>query len=187
MMKTGKGIGMSDLFDQIVSQRGSVENLIARIPGFSGYMDRASRRTADRMLRDYIAGEIAQRINRLASLEKTLLDNGGLMQMARSKSAKMKVQTFHDRVKAAAPGYSGFFAAVKVDEEALGRLYSFDEAQIRYVDRLGTALDALQEAITESGDVAGALEAIDALAMEANQAFDLREDVLTNLDKTLLN
>jgi hypothetical protein len=137
------------------------------------------------MLRDYIAGEIAQRINRLASLEKTLLDGGGLMQMARSKSAKMKVQTFHDRVKAAAPGYSGFFAAVKIDEAALERLYSFDEAQIRYVDRLDEALDNLQQAIQADGDAAAALEAVDALAIEANQAFDLREDVLTNLDKSL--
>lgn len=176
---------MSDLFDDIVKQRGSVENLIARIPGFSGYMDRSSRRTADRMLRDYIAGEITQRINRFAALEKKLLDSGGMMQMARSKSVKTKIQTFHDRVQAAAPGYSGFFAAVKIDQDELGRLYSFDEAQIRYVDRLDEELQTLEQAIQNDGDVEAALDALDALAVEANEAFNLREDVLTNLDKSL--
>ncbi len=176
---------MSDLHDQIVSQRGSLERLIARIPGFGGYMDRASRRTADRMLRDFVAAEIAERINRLSAIEKALLDNGGLAYMSRTRSAKTKVQTYHDRVKAAPPGYSGFFAAVKVDSEALDRLYSFDEAQIRYVDRLDEALNQLDEAVKGSGDVDAAIAALDALAIEANEAFRLREDVLTNLDKSL--
>jgi hypothetical protein len=88
-------------------------------------------------------------------------------------------------VKAAFPGYSGFFAAVKIDEEALDRLYSFDEAQIRYVDRLDEELNKLEEAVKSKGDVSAAIAAVDALAAEANEAFKLREDVLTNLDKSL--
>jgi hypothetical protein len=45
---------MSDLYDQIASQRGSLEKLAARLPGFGGYIERATRRQADRMLRDYM-------------------------------------------------------------------------------------------------------------------------------------
>jgi hypothetical protein len=176
---------MSDLYDQIVNQRGSVERLIARLPGFGGYAERANRRTADRMLRDFIAGEIASRVQRFAAIEKMLLDDGGLMHMAKTRSAKTKIQTYQDRVKAAPPGYSGFFAAIKVDSEALERLYSFDEAQIRYADRLDEALDQLEEAVKAKGDIGAAIEAVDALAAEANEAFKLRDDVLTNLDKSL--
>lgn len=176
---------MTDLYDQIVSQRGSMEQLVARIPGFSGYMDRASRRTADRMLRDYIAGEVGKRINRFTNIEKAILDGGGLMLMSKTKSAKTKLQTYQDRVKAAVPGYSGFFAAIKIDEEALQRLYSFDEAQIRYADQLDEALDQLDEAVKTQGDIETTLSAVDTLAIEANEAFKLRDDVLTNLDKTL--
>jgi hypothetical protein len=176
---------MSDLYDQITSQRGSVERLVARIPGFRGYSERASRRTADRMLRDFIAGQIAERIARFTTIEKALLDAGGLMQMSKTKSAKMKLQTYQDRVKAAPPGYSGFFEAIKVDGEALERLYSFDEAQIRYTDKFDDALDQLDEAVKSSGDVDAAVAAVDALAVEANEAFKLRDDVLTNLDKSL--
>ena len=176
---------MSDLYDQIVGQRGSVEQLIARIPGFGGYMNRADRRTADRMLRDYIAGEVAKRINRFANIEKAILDNGGLMLMSKTKSAKIKLQTYQDRVKAAAPGYSGFFAAIKIDEEAMQRLYSFDEAQIRYVDQLDEMLDQLDEAVKSQGNIEEVLEKLDTLSIEANDAFKLRDDVLTNLDKSL--
>jgi hypothetical protein len=176
---------MSDLYDRIVSERGSVERLMATIPGFGGYMERASRRTADRMLRDFLADQVTQCVNRFAALEKRLLDAGGLMLMSKTRSTKTKIQTYHDRVKAAMPGYSGFFAAIKIDEDALEQLYSFDEAQIRFVDKLKTALDGLDEAIKTSGDVDAALTQIDTVAVEANEAFKLRDDVLTNLNATL--
>jgi hypothetical protein len=177
---------MSTLYDEIVKQRGSVEQLMARLPGFKGYFDRASRRTADRMLRDFIAAEVVRRVNRFANLEKALLDQeGGLMLMAKTRSAKTKLQLYHDRVKAAPPGYSGFFAAIKIGENELDRLYSFDEAQIRYVDRMDEVLSQLATAIETNTDIEAAIEAVDSLAAEANEAFKLRDDVLTQLNTSL--
>ncbi len=55
---------MSDLYDQIVNQRGSFEQLLARLPGFRGYVDKGARRTADRMLRDHLSDQLGQRVNR---------------------------------------------------------------------------------------------------------------------------
>jgi hypothetical protein len=123
---------MSELYDQIVSQRGSLENLIARIPGFRGYVDKAARRTADRMVRDHIADALTQRISRFTRIESKLLDNGGLSSMSRTANVKSKLQTLRDRIETAAPGYSGWGEAVKVGTDELERIYSFDEAMIRY-------------------------------------------------------
>jgi ABC-type transporter Mla subunit MlaD len=176
---------MSELFDQIVSMRGSFENLLARIPGFRGYIDKATRRTADRTLRDHIASELTARINRLSALEVELLENGGLSHMSATRSVKEKLQTFRDRVKAAAPGYSGFMEAIKVDADALEQLYAFDEAQIRYAAQIDELLNNLETAIRSGDGLAEALRALDDLAREANEAFSLREDVLTNLSKSL--
>lgn len=176
---------MSDLYDEIVRQRGSFEGLLARIPGFRGYIDKGARRTADRMIRDHIAGQLKERVNRLAQIERTLLDNGGLGFMSKTQSAKTKLQTFHDRVKAAAPGYSGFMEAIKVDSDALERIYAFDEALVRYSDRFAEALDSLEGAVNENSGVAEAIANLDKLTIEANEAFSLREDVLTNLSKSL--
>jgi hypothetical protein len=176
---------MSELYDQIVSQRGSLERLFARIPGFRGYQDKAARREADRMLRDHIAGEIAQRIQRFVRIEKTALDTIGLSAMSKTRSVKDRVQLYHDRVKAAAPGYSAMWAAVKIGSEELEKIYSFDEAQIRYVDKFDEALTTLEKAAADVQGFDEALTALDTLAVEANEAFKLREDVLTNLDKSL--
>lgn len=182
---------MSDLYDQIVSQRGSFEQMLARMPGFRGYLDKASRRTADRMLRDHMADLVRQRLDRLIQFEVRILDiSGGMKFMSKTSSLKTRMQTYHDRVKAAMPGYSGFMEAVKVENEQLERLYSFDEAQLRYTDRLAEGLDTLEQAITTYRDdstvsmpVDDAIAALDSIVMEANDAFSLREDVLTNLNK----
>jgi hypothetical protein len=176
---------MSDLYNQIVRQRGSVENLLVRIPGFRGYIEKASRRTADRMLRDFIAARLKDSVNRLAQIERALLDAGGLGYMSRTQSAKTKLQTFHDRVKAAAPGYSGFMEAVKVEEEQLEALYAFDEAMVRYAEQIEAALTALQRAVSEQADVQGAIAELDRITIEANEAFGLRDDVLTNISRSL--
>jgi len=176
---------MSELYDQIVSQRGSAQRLLARIPGFRGYQDKADRRTADTMLRDYIAGELAKRVNRFAAIERSIIEDGGLSYMSKSRDAKSKLQLYLDRLKAAAPGYSGFFAAVKIDTEELEKLYSFDEAQIRYVDKFDEALATLDQNVKAKEGIDTAIAAVDALAAEANEAFALREDVLTNLNKSL--
>lgn len=176
---------MSELYNQIVRQRGSLENLSARIPGFRGYVDKGARRTADRMLRDQIADALTERINRFTQIEGKLLDKDGLSYMSKTSRVKSKLQTFRDRVKAAAPGYSGWGEAVKVDEEALERIYSFDEALFRYADQFDTALATLEQNVTSGEGIDAAITALDDLTTEANEAFSLREDVLTNISKSL--
>jgi hypothetical protein len=178
---------MSDLYDQIVSQRGSFERLVARLPGFGGYVDKDARRQADRMLRDHIAELISQRIQRLTQIEKSLLDApGGMSYMSKTGSIKTKMQTYHDRIKAQAPGYAGFFDAIKIREAELEKLYSFDEAQASYADKFGEALESLAAAVT-SGDKSAIdqqITALDKLTIEANDALSLRNDVLTNLSNS---
>lgn len=175
---------MSELFDRIVSQRdGALQRLTKRIPGFEGYLENKARRAADRLLRDHVADELSRRINRLVNLEKSLLDSGGLSHMSETSSAKIKLQLFHDRVKSAAPGYSGFFADIPVTALDMDNLYAFDEAQLKYADQLDTALNTFEEAIKAKSGVAEAIAALDKLAIEANDALSLREDVITGLGK----
>ncbi len=176
---------MSELYDRITSQPGSLERLIKRIPGFTGYLDKKARRTADRLLRDHIADELTRRINRLAEIEKTILDNGGLSYMSKTSSAKTKLQHFRDLMKTAAPGYSGIMEAIKIGPDEMDKLYSFDEALIAYADKFDGALNTLAKAATDKTGINEAIAALDALTIEANDAFTLRDDVLTNLSKSV--
>jgi hypothetical protein len=55
---------MSDLYKRIVDQRGSLESLMAKIPGFRGYKEMTDRRAADRMMREHIVKLLKEQITR---------------------------------------------------------------------------------------------------------------------------
>lgn len=173
---------MDDLYSRIVRDRGKVENLLAKVPGFRGYMELNARRQADRLIREHVAAQLQQHVTRFTTIEKALLDAGGLSYMTKTRSAKTKLQTFIDRVATDAPGYSGFFDAIKIGPQDLEIIYAFDKALLEYVDKLGERVSDLQQAAQSGEGVDEAIRDLDALALEANEAYRLREDVLKGLE-----
>jgi hypothetical protein len=173
---------MDELYSRIVGQRGSLEKLAARIPGFRGYMEMNARRQADRLIRDTVAQQLRNQLNRLSTVETTLLGAGGLKYMSKTRSAKTKFQTFIDRMATDVPGYTGFFDALKIGPDDLAVVYSFDQALLEYVDKFKAKLDALQDAAAKNEGVDEAISALDGLTIEANEAYGLRDNVLKGLD-----
>lgn len=174
---------MSSLYDKIVGQRGSLEALMSRIPGFRGYMEMSGRREADRSVRDHLKIAFNAQINRLANIETEMINQGGLLHMDRTKSLKTKLQNLQARIATDTPGYSGFFAANKIGPDELEKIYAFDEAMGRYVDSIAEALDTLNTTVMSgnSDQIPTALAGLDATLMEAHEAYDLRETLLTDL------
>lgn len=172
----------NNLYNRIVSERGSFERMVERLPGFGGYMEMSARRQADRMLREQVVARLKEQLARLAQIEKVLLDNGGLSYMSKTRSAKTKFQTFIDRIATDAPGYSGFFSANKIDALDLQVVYAFDEALLDYVEKFRTRLDALNDAAMQNEGVEEQIRELDALTIEANEAYSLRENVLMGIE-----
>jgi vacuolar-type H+-ATPase subunit I/STV1 len=172
----------SKIYEQIVAQRGQLENLMTRLPGFKGYHAKDARRKADRLLRDHLVQEIEALISRYDSLQKKLLDGGkGLAYMSRARDVKSKLQSYSDVVASAAPKYSGPFEAVKITEEHLDRIYAFDEAQFRFLHQFEQALDTLETAIDEGGDIDSALDTVYQAAEDALEAFRLRDNEILRI------
>lgn len=175
----------NDLYNKIVSQRGPLEQWFARIPGFRGYQEKQARRTSDTTLRQYLASEVENRINRLVRIEKLILDTLGMSFLSKTRDVKGQIQLYHDRIATAAPGYSGMWAQMKIGSEELETIYAFDEAQVRYIDKFDMALDKLQKAVAEKDGVEMAIYELGEVTAEANEAFKLRDDVLTNLSQSI--
>ena len=167
-----------DLYQKIVSQRSGLAWLTSKIPGFAGYMEMNARRTADRLIREHIANQFEQRKDRLIDLERKLVSVGALAVMGATKSLKTKFQTLIDRIATDAPGYSGFFAANSIGPDELENIYAFDEAMLRYTDDLDTLLDSLETAIKAKESIEDAVAELDNLVLEANIAYDLRDDLV---------
>lgn len=173
---------MDDLYARIVRERGKLESLMEKVPGFRGYLDMSARRQADRLIREHVAEQLKLQLNRLPNIEKVLLDQGGLSHMSKTRSVKTKMQTFVDRIATDTPGYSGFFDAVKIDAEDLEVAYAFDRALLDYVDKFKDKLDVLYDAALQGEGVDEAIRDLDTLAVEANEAYHLRDSVMKGIE-----
>lgn len=172
---------MDDLYEKIVSQRRGFSWLAGKMPGFRGYMENTTRRTADRLLREHVAGQFRQLLDEFITVEKSLLEAGGLSYMSKTKSIKTKFQTLVDRIATDAPGYSGFLAANRITPDDLETVYAFDEAMIRYTEDIADGIKNMRNAVSSRNGIPESLAHLEDLMMEANQAYDLRDDVLNGI------
>jgi hypothetical protein len=168
---------MSDILSKITDSRGLLEKIASKIPGFGGYLEKETRRTADKMLRDTIVNRYGEQLRRIEALQTDLLSSGGLEHLDDMQTAATRLQTFVDQVRTAAYGYTGFFDAVKVDEDALAKLYAFDDALLENVNKVTAAVDNVATSIGGDG-VKASIRNLIAVATECNTMFDRRKEVL---------
>ncbi len=169
---------MSDLFELIKGEQDIFKKLLSYIPGFSGYVERSNRRAADQILRDQVALKYAELASRAGRLQKDIVAAGQMDLLEEIDSVALKLRTFSDRIKTASYGYSGFFDAVKINEAELEKLYALDTTFFVLAEEISHGLDNLEASIGGEG-LKAAIRAVDALARQANEAFDRRYEVIT--------
>lgn len=172
---------MTDLYDKIVSERNSLENLLSKIPGFKGYMEMSARREADRMIRDHVAKQYQGLVTKFEGIEREMARGSGLMFMDRTRSTKAKIDLIRARIATDTPGYSGFFASNKIGPEDLEKIYAFDGAMVNYAEQLAEKIDTFSTSVTTGQGIPEALAEVDRVAQEAGQAYDLRDSVLKGI------
>lgn len=170
-------------YEKIVGDAGSLRNLLSKIPGLSGYMERGRRREADQLLRDTITGRLEQVRLNYSSVYQTVsrdifLAMDHAEQMGRADNLMMGLV---GKIKDAPVGYSGFFSAVKVDAEDLARLYAFDEQMLNHTDQIQAEVDALTKAVSDGGNLGEPLGALTSALLEANETFNSRQEVLNGI------
>ena len=71
---------------------------------------------------------LKQQWQRVSALQREFISSGEIAWVDDLESAAIKLRTFADRVRRASRGYSGLFDAVKINEEELAQLYTYDAA-----------------------------------------------------------
>lgn len=172
---------MSDLLDQVTSDQDPFTKIASKIPGFSGYIERQARRSADKMLRETIGDQFKELWKRVGDVQQDMAGQGELTHLDDMEKAATKLLTFVDKVTGAAYGYSGFFDAIKINEDELARLYEFDAALLDYVDGIGRAIDNVQASRGTDG-MPAALSHLINLTRELVSTFDARDQVLISVE-----
>ena len=168
---------MTDLFDKVTSQQDPLKKLVAKIPGFKGYIARADRRSADKLLRESISDKFQALWQRLSSIQRDFVTNGKIDVIDEVEVAAVRLRQFIDRVKTAAYGYSGFFDAAKVNEEELEKVYQYDLALVNLADEVSSAIDNLEASVDTDGFPAS-IRNLNQRAQDCLDAFNKRSEVM---------
>ncbi|MDD3626508.1 MAG: hypothetical protein PHV06_04245 [bacterium] len=121
---------MSELSEKFKGKRNWMEKVIEYIPGFNGYLDKNRRREADKVLRDFLVDKFnIEKIN-LENLREEYTNEGNLEAIGKVDNLVRLLEKIQDKIRYADRGYSGVFDEIKIGEEELEKLYSYDYSMI---------------------------------------------------------
>ena len=166
---------MEPILDKARGGQSFLEKIMNVIPGFKGYREKELRRDADKLQREHLATKLEECKRALNEASATATRSGSLDVINDIETARKRLDKVINRIRYADRGYAGFFAAVKVDEVALGRVYEFDAALLEGVAAVGAGgSHAASDPIAGIQSMIGAIGALD-------RRMDDREEILGGL------
>ena len=168
---------MSDIMDRVVGEQDFFKKLLSKVPGFKGYIERNHRREADKLLRETIADGFEAQWARISSLQRDLVNQGGLEYVDDLENAAIKIRQFIDRIRRASHGYAGLFDPIKINEEELNQIYQYDLALVTSIDEVGRAVDNVEASIGSDG-LPAAIRNLTSLSQSCVDAFNRRSEVI---------
>jgi hypothetical protein len=127
------------ILDAARGGQNALERLMNVLPGFRGYREKELRRDADRILRDHLAARLDRARKSLDDTAAAATRGGALDGINDIETARKRLDRVANRIRYAERGYAGLFDALKVDEDALARVYAFDVALVEGVDAIDRA------------------------------------------------
>ena len=170
---------MEQFFDKVTSQQDAFDKLGLRIPGFKGYVERQTRRDADKLLRDTVARRYDEHWKRASHLQSDMVSNGMLAFVDDMEKASIQLRTFIDKITTAPRGYAGLFDAIKINEPELHALYQFDYAFFDLSDQIERALDHVEASMGDKEALPAAIRNLASLARMAVETYNRRAEAFT--------
>lgn len=174
---------MDQFFEKVTSQQDPFKKVMSAIPGFSGYIERQTRRDADKLLRDTVARRFEEQWKRTSQLQSDMVSSGMIAYVDDMEKAAIQLRTFIDKITTAPRGYSGMFDAVKINEKELESIYQFDAAFFDLADQVARALDNVEASLGDQAALPAAIRNVTSLARLAVETYNRRSEAVTGSGK----
>jgi len=176
---------MNDILERVIGEGDFIKNILSKLPGFKGYVEREDRRNADKLLRESIAERFENLWRRISSLQKEAISNGEIEIMDDLESSAIKLRQFIDRVKAASYGYAGFFDVIKVNTEELNAIYQYDLQMLELEEEVARAVDNVVTSFGTDG-LPAAIRHLTTLSQICLDIFNRRKEVIVTMGEPVL-
>lgn len=171
---------MSEILKKVTEQQDWFKKILAKIPGFKGYIERGDRRMSDKLLRENVANVFETLYGRISSLQRDLLSQGEIAYIDDLEAGALKLRQFIDRVKTASYGYAGIFDAIKIKENELNQVYQYDYALLALQDEVSSAIDNVEASIGTEG-LDAAIRHLTSVSQQCVDAFNKRTEVMKEI------
>jgi len=170
---------MADILEKVVNEQDFFKKILAKIPGFDGYVDRTNRRAADKLLRETIADHFELLWQEISSIQRELISNGRLERVQDVETAALKIRQFIDRLRTAAYGYAGFFDAIKIGSKALADIYQSD---LKLLDLESEIEQAIANLVSSLGkdDEMEAIRHLISISQRCLDTYEKRKEAVMN-------
>ncbi|SRR5579883_920835 len=158
--------GTPDLRDKVVESRGFLKKLQLSIPGLREYRKLEDIRAADELLRKQVFDKMDGAKSRLEALRKAMADKGDFASLTQIGSAISQLQQISGEVLHAQQGAAGISPNIRIDENALNKLYEYDYNFVNSAEQVFSVTDA---AVSE---YMGGTTTSQAIAIKVSQILD---------------
>jgi hypothetical protein len=159
-------------------KRNAIEEMLRRIPGFKGYLEKEYRRKSDDLQRDWLADRLQRSKRAIDATTRPLADAARIDVLPQVDLLRGRLDRLIARIRGAMQGYSGVFDLVQVNEELLDAVYDHDVALMDRVDELAQAVENLPG---RPDDIVAALPELNSKIDALERQWDARTDMLKGL------
>jgi hypothetical protein len=174
----------NDVYSDVKSQMRLSERIAAFLPGFRGYKEKELRRESDRIVRNHLVLKLSNAKSDLKAIFQKLSDRRYTDTLTDMDRLIAKMDRVVEKVNHASYGYTGFFDAVKVKEDALDRMITFDNQLIDNVTAVSTEIDAFKAELSsgETKNLKTRIQNVTDKLESLEDTFDKREEVIMGVN-----
>ena len=170
-----------DVYAQAKSQMRLSERIAAALPGFRGYKEKELRRESDKLIRNNLTLKLSKDKDNIRGIAQRIADKRYLDVLTDIDRLTAKMDRITEKVNHASYGYAGFFDIVKIKEDNLDRMITFDNQLLDEVDALTASIEDLKSQLL-SGNYSNLKDKIQAVT----DKFELLEDTFDKREQVIL-
>jgi hypothetical protein len=174
-----------DVYAQAKSQMRLSERIAAALPGFRGYKEKELRRESDKLVRNNLYLKLTKGKDNVKSISQKIADKRYMDVLTDIDRLNAKMDRITEKVNHASYGYAGFYDIVKVKEENLDRMITFDNQLLDEVNALTASIEELKTQLL-SNNFANLKDKIQTIADKfelLEDTFDKREQVISGVSQ----
>jgi hypothetical protein len=170
----------NDVYAQSKSQMRLSERIAAALPGFRGYKEKELRRESDKLIRNNLYLKLSKDKDDVRVISQKIADKRYMDVLTDIDRLTAKMDRITEKVNHASYGYSGFYDIVKIKEESLDRMITFDNQLLDEVNALTASIDDLKTQLLSNNfsNLKDKIQTVSDKFELLEDTFDKREQVI---------